>query len=69
MIDRTALEARAKALGFTFPLTNTVRGGVWSMLHAENVQAWEREQMARIALANEQMATASDRMADGFEKP
>ncbi|MFY8163268.1 MAG: hypothetical protein ACOVKC_03425 [Brevundimonas sp.] len=69
MIDRASLEARAKALGFTSPLANSVRAAVWSMMHAENALAADLAQFGRIAIANEQMAEASERLADGLNRP
>ncbi|MFN9847732.1 MAG: hypothetical protein ACK56C_05130 [Alphaproteobacteria bacterium] len=69
MIDRASLEARARALGFSFPLANSVRAAVWSMVHAENALAADLAQFGRLAAANEQMAEASERMADGVNRP
>jgi hypothetical protein len=69
MIDRASLEARARALGFSFPLANPVRAAVWSMLHAENALAADLAQFGRIAAANEAIAVSSDRMADGVNRP
>lgn len=59
MITREALEARAKALGFT-TMTQPVRAQVWSNMIAEDLSEFEKVQGKRIADANVSAAASAE---------